>query len=98
DEPVLQEIALSKAAETIEKWNADVLSKALDEYTTQTGKLPASINDLATMPALQNYETGSMSRLIADTIRVGAALSKRPLEVHQLARYAPPDPILMNQP
>lgn len=98
DEPVLQEIALSKAAETIEKWNADVLSKALDEYTTQTGKLPVSIQELATMPALQNYETGSMSRLIADTIRVGAALSKRPLELHQLARYTPPDPVLMNQP
>lgn len=98
DEPVLQEIALGKAAEAIEKWNAHELSKALDEYTTQTGKLPTSIQELASMPALQNYETGSMSRLIADTMRVGAALSKRPITPQQLAGYAPPDPQLLNEP
>lgn len=64
-DPVLEGIALGKIKETIEKWNLDILTKALDQYTSSTGRLPATIEDLATQPALQNYEVAKMSRVIA---------------------------------
>lgn len=91
DEPILQGIALTKAAETINKWNANTLAKAADEYTTKTGRLPGSIQELADMPSLQNYETASMARLLADTIKLGHALGKRPIERNQLSPFVEPD-------
>lgn len=63
-EPALQQIAFLKAKETIEKWNASLMLKALDQYTSRTGQMPERIEQLADMPALQNYEIASMSKLI----------------------------------
>jgi hypothetical protein len=61
----VEDIALNKLKETIEKWNAELVMKAVDQYTSATGHLPGSINDVVQQPALQNYEVGMMSKLIA---------------------------------
>jgi hypothetical protein len=98
DEPILQGIALNKAAEGIDKWNADTLATAADEFTSQTGRLPRNINELAAMPALQKYETGSMARLLADTIKISEALGKRPLDPATVSNYAAPDPQVLATP
>lgn len=98
DEPLLQEIALNKAAEAIDKWNADTLLRAADEFTSQTGRLPRSIDELADMPALESYETGSMARLIANTLKVTEALSKRHVDPDTLQRYVAPDPEVLRSP
>jgi len=65
NEYALEHIALSKVKETIEKWNLSQLGKALDEYSSATGKLPERIDDLASMPSLQNFEVAEMSKLVA---------------------------------
>jgi hypothetical protein len=64
DVPV-EDIALNKLKETVEKWNADIILHAVDQYTTATGHLPSNLNDVAQQPALQNYEVGMISKLIA---------------------------------
>lgn len=98
EEPSYESIALTKAAETINKWNATRFAQAADEFTTRTGKAPSSMNDLLGMPALQNYETASMSRLIAGALKVGDKLGKRPIPDDLLQQYAPPDPQVLAQP
>jgi len=98
DEPALQTIALDKIAEAINKWNAHRLMEAADEFTTATGRLPRSLDELSTAPALEKYETASMARLLADTIKIGQALGKRPLDEETLSRYAAPDGELLHSP
>jgi hypothetical protein len=63
DIPVM-DISIAKLKETLEQWNASVVLQAVDQYTTATGHQPKNINDVATQPALQNYEIGVMSKLI----------------------------------
>ena len=98
DEPALERIALFKLNETINKWNCDILSKATDQYTSQTGKLPQTIDDLTTMPALQNYEVARMSRLLASAMRYTNFLGKKELTPLMLQGYVAPDPKLLNEP
>jgi hypothetical protein len=62
---VLEGISLGKIKEAINKWNLSLLTTALEQYTTSTGKLPEKIEDIANQPALQNYEVARVSRLIA---------------------------------
>lgn len=98
NEPAFQEIALRKAAEAIDKWNASILAEAADQYMEQTGKTPGTIAELLRMPALQNYETASMSRLLASVARVTDHLSKRPIDPSLTAPYVAPDPELLAEP
>lgn len=61
----VQDISLNKLKETVEKWNASIVLDAVDQFTSATGHQPSSIADLANQPALQNYEVGMISKLIA---------------------------------
>lgn len=69
----MQAISMEKIRETLGKWNASILVKAADEYTTKTGKAPTRIEDLIDMPALKNYETARVARVTAEVARRGIA-------------------------
>lgn len=75
-QPPMQAIALGKLMETVEKWNESLLSRAVDEYTSRTGTRPVRIEDLADMPALQNYETVDLARTLTEVQRYTKALKK----------------------
>lgn len=98
EEPALQNIALTKAADTINKWNAATMAHAADEFTSRTGRLPQSINDLIDMPAMQSYETADMSKLLASVLKYSDALNKRGLDPELIGGYAPPDPQVLAAP
>lgn len=93
-DPALINIAINKTREVVDKWNRTLLLRALDEYTTRTGKLPAKLQDLASEPALTNYEVPEMSRLLAliqlHAQAVGKDLDKA-LPEDLLTRVALPD-------
>ena len=89
EEPAYQDIALKKASETINKWNAERFVKASEEFTSSTGRSPASMDDLLKMPSMQNYETASMGRLLAGSLAITEALGKRAIPDYILEQYAP---------
>ncbi len=91
EEPALQNIALNKAADTINKWNAATFARAADEFTSRTGRLPRSVNELADMPAMQNYETADMGKLLASVLKYSDAFNKRGIGEDLLANFVPPD-------
>jgi hypothetical protein len=98
EEPSYQDIALNKSAETINKWNANRFMSATDEFTSRTGHLPGSMNDLLSMPSLQNYEAASMSKLLAGTMKISEALGKRGIPDELLKKYAPLDQEVLAKP
>ncbi|MGI8906749.1 MAG: hypothetical protein ACR2IE_09700 [Candidatus Sumerlaeaceae bacterium] len=61
----IQDIAVNKLKETVEKWNASIMMQAVDQFTSTTGRLPNNIAEIVKQPALQNYEVGMISKLIA---------------------------------
>lgn len=85
----LEILAIGKAKEAVEKWNASTLTRAYEQYTSATGQLPASIDDLTTMPALQNYEIARISRLIAGTDAVLTLLGADPISADLLNSDTP---------
>lgn len=76
----MQTVALEKSMEAIDKWNGSVLAKALDEYTTRTHHLPSTMEDLASMPALQNYESADMVKLLTAVERRAIAAGVDPAD------------------
>lgn len=98
EEPAYEDIAMKKSAETIEKWNAERFLLALDEFTTATGRLPNSIDELATMPALQQYETADMGKLLAGAVKYTEALNLKPIPDYLLDLYAPLNPEVLAKP
>ncbi|MBX7245422.1 MAG: hypothetical protein K1X53_07975 [Candidatus Sumerlaeaceae bacterium] len=94
----LQSIALNKLKESVDKWNKSLLNKALDEYTSSTGRLPSRIEDLATMPALKNYEVAEISRLVALCERYLQKLSRPELSDDILTSITLPTQAQMNAP
>jgi hypothetical protein len=91
-EPALVFIAIGKLKETIDKWNSSLLLQAYDEYTTQTGRLPERIEDLAAMPALQDYEVASMSRLLAAVAVQAQRTGRQGIDPQHLEDTALPTP------
>ncbi|MCX7963441.1 MAG: hypothetical protein N2644_03015 [Candidatus Sumerlaea chitinivorans] len=73
---VLQRIALEKLKEAIHKWNTSLLLRAIDEYTSSTGRSPRRVEDLAQMPELQNYEVARLSKIIAAVERRARAIGR----------------------
>lgn len=98
EEPSYQDIALKKAAETINKWNASRMMQAADEFTSSTGRAPSSIQDILAMPALQNYETADFSKLIASVLSHTEALGKQHIPEGLLKQYVPPDAAMLQKP
>lgn len=72
----MQRIALNKIQEAIDKWNRAYLSRAYDEFTSRTGRLPRQIEQLADMPALKEYEVARMSKFIAAMEKRARAMNK----------------------
>ncbi len=72
----IQQIAISKIQEAIDRWNKDYLKRALDEFTTQTGRLPRLIEELADTPALQDYEVARMSKFVAAVEKWARAMNR----------------------
>lgn len=72
----MQQIALGKIQEAIDRWNEDYLIRALDEYTSRTGTLPRQIEELTTMSVLQNYEVARMSKFIAAVEKRARAMNR----------------------
>lgn len=95
---VMQTISLSKIKDTIDDWNKSLLQRALDEYTSSTGRLPARIGDLVSQPALQNYESASISHFIAAINRYLFASGRDTLDAGMLKGYVLPAPDEMTKP
>lgn len=75
----LEQIAVGKIRETAYKWHVSQLVRAVDEYTSMTGTIPSRIDDLTTMPAIKNFETISISRVLAATEAVCRILGREGL-------------------
>ena len=97
-EPAMTYVALNKIKDTINDWNKSLLLKAYDEYTSLTGKVPSSLDDLTSMPALTNYEAGSMSRLLGTLQRYLLATGRDLLDPEMLKFYPAPSPAEANKP
>jgi hypothetical protein len=72
----IQAISLEKIKEAIDKWNKELMLRALDEYTSQTGRLPRRIDEIAQEPSLQNYEVARMSKFVAAVERRARAMNR----------------------
>ncbi len=89
---LLEGMALQKASETLHKWNRRLMLQAVDEYTSRTGRLPASLQDIAAMPSLQDYEAPRISRLIGLAELYAQALGKPGISDEVLPGYTLPSP------
>jgi hypothetical protein len=96
----LEYIALDKQRETVDKWAAEFVLKAVDEYTSSTGKKPKSIDELASMPSLQNYEIANIQKTIAAVEVAAKRLNKEGIKPDLLARLklALPSPAIFASP
>lgn len=95
EDHLLQDIAINKLRETIEKWSQSILSGAVDEYTSRTGTLPAALSDLTDTAALTNYEMAPLSRVLG-LVSVYAARKGRPgIFPNLLENYVKPSPQLL---
>lgn len=98
-EPVYQEMAIKKAVETVNKWNAFTLSEALKEYrTAHNDQNPTSILQLKTMPALKSYESASIPRLLANALRYSDVMGIKGIDNDVLANFVEPDRVLLTTP
>lgn len=93
----LQNIGMTKTAETIDKWNKDLIGQAIDQYTSSTGKLPRRLDEVANQPALQNYEVASMTKLLATVEACSRALGLNGINEDLLKGVALPTPPEMAQ-
>lgn len=99
-EDTLEYIALDKQKETVDKWAAELVLKAIDEYTSATGKKPKSIDELASMPSLQNYEIANVQKTIAAVEVAAKRLNKDGIKPDLLTRLkiALPSPAIFGSP
>lgn len=98
DEPDYQTIALRKAKEAVDTWNRSLISKALDEYTSSTGTLPATLDQVAGMPALQDYEIVDMSRLLSAVVRYSDRMNAKPLAIETVQDLGLPTTLPLDMP
>lgn len=84
-QPAMQSIAVSKIFETVNKWNVSLLAEAVEQYRVKNKRLPTRIEEIADMPALQNYEAADVKKLVAATERYSKALGKEGLSLDNFA-------------
>jgi hypothetical protein len=94
----MQGIAMEKLKEAIHRWNVQNLLRAIDDYTSSTGKAPSRIEDIASQPALQDYEIARMSRLVAGVERRARALGREGIIREYLKDTALPSPAELSRP